>query len=154
MSYLAVLEHGPTSWGAYVPDLPGCYAAAATREEVERLIREAVVFHVSGLLAEGEPVPPPGSATDLVAAGSDGPYYGSVFEEEDGAWSAWVPDVPECRVRASSREQARQAIAAALMQRLDEWRAARRPLPTPGTSVLLVETAGDPEVRASTGSTL
>src|SRR5437588_2188439 len=35
MSYLVVLEHGPTSWGAYVPDLPGCYAVAASREAVE-----------------------------------------------------------------------------------------------------------------------
>ena len=25
--YAVIYEHGPTSWGAWVPDLPGCVAA-------------------------------------------------------------------------------------------------------------------------------
>jgi predicted RNase H-like HicB family nuclease len=33
MRYAIVLEKGPTSCGAYVPDLPGCIAAAETEEE-------------------------------------------------------------------------------------------------------------------------
>jgi predicted RNase H-like HicB family nuclease len=59
--YAVVLERGETSWGAYAPDLPGCVAVADTREEVERLIREAVVFHIEGLREAGEPVPEPAS---------------------------------------------------------------------------------------------
>ena len=41
MKYAVVVEKGETSFGAYVPDLPGCIAAAETKEEVQRLIHEA-----------------------------------------------------------------------------------------------------------------
>jgi predicted RNase H-like HicB family nuclease len=40
-----------------VPDLPGCFAIGDTLEETERLIREAIPFHIKGLLADGDPVP-------------------------------------------------------------------------------------------------
>ena len=49
MRYLVVVEKGPESFGAYVPDLPGYVAAAETREEVVALIREAIEFHIEGL---------------------------------------------------------------------------------------------------------
>ena len=42
MKYAVVIERGPTSYGAHVPDLPGCVAAAETKAEVCELIREAV----------------------------------------------------------------------------------------------------------------
>ncbi len=34
MRYLVVVEKGEQSYGAYVPDLPGCIAAGDTKEEV------------------------------------------------------------------------------------------------------------------------
>jgi predicted RNase H-like HicB family nuclease len=49
MEYLVVIERGPASFGAYVPDLPGCVAIGETREEVETLIHEAIEFHIEGL---------------------------------------------------------------------------------------------------------
>jgi len=57
--YAVVIEKGETSYGAYVPDLPGCVAAGETVEEVETLIREAIQFHVDGLREEGLPIPEP-----------------------------------------------------------------------------------------------
>ncbi len=63
MRYVAVIEQGPTSWGAFVPDLPVCVAVGATRQEVEQLIREAVQFHVESLLEHGDPIPVPGTWT-------------------------------------------------------------------------------------------
>lgn len=66
MQYTVIVEKGAASWGAYVPDLPGCIAAAGTREEVLQLIREAIVFHVEGLVAQGESVPEPHSFSELV----------------------------------------------------------------------------------------
>ena len=57
MRYTVVIERGPTSYGAYVPDLPGCIAAAESRTEVVALIREAIEFHLKGLREEGMPVP-------------------------------------------------------------------------------------------------
>ena len=66
MQYLVVIEKGESSYGAYVPDLPGCIAVGETRLEVSRLIHEAIEFHVEGLLEDGLPVPPPASQAELV----------------------------------------------------------------------------------------
>ncbi|MFP4387975.1 MAG: type II toxin-antitoxin system HicB family antitoxin [Desulfococcaceae bacterium] len=59
-------KRGSTSWGAHVPDLPGCIAVGETREEVLQLIREAIDFHIEGLRNQGEYVPPPLSESVLV----------------------------------------------------------------------------------------
>lgn len=66
MRYLVVVEEGPSSYGADVPDLPGCVAAAETREEVLGLIREAIAFHLEGLQEVGAPIPQPSSSSELV----------------------------------------------------------------------------------------
>jgi predicted RNase H-like HicB family nuclease len=66
MRYLVVVEEGPTSFGAYVPDLPGCVVAAETRDEALALIREAIEFHIEGLKQDGHPVPPPSSTGEVV----------------------------------------------------------------------------------------
>jgi predicted RNase H-like HicB family nuclease len=70
MQYTVIVEKGVSSWGAYVPDLPGCIAAGESREEVLRLIREAVEFHIQGLRQQGEPVPEPRSFGELVEIGA------------------------------------------------------------------------------------
>jgi predicted RNase H-like HicB family nuclease len=57
--YAVVFEHGPHSWGAYVPDLPGCVAVGETRAEAERLIREAIELHLEGMRLDGEAIPEP-----------------------------------------------------------------------------------------------
>lgn len=61
MKYAVVFEKGPTSYGAYVPDLPGCVAVGDTLEEVERLIQEAIEFHIEGMRQDGDPIPEPTS---------------------------------------------------------------------------------------------
>ena len=66
MDYVVIIEKGEHSFGAYVPDLPGCVAAGETREEVMKLIREAIEFHVEGLREDGRPAPPPASSIELV----------------------------------------------------------------------------------------
>ena len=62
MKYAVIVEEGETSFGAHVPDLPGCVAVAATKEEVLELIQEAIEFHIEGLREDGLPVPRPTSA--------------------------------------------------------------------------------------------
>ena len=57
MKYAEVLEKGESSYGAFVPDLPGCIAVAEDREQTLRLLKEAVAFHVEGLRAQGLPAP-------------------------------------------------------------------------------------------------
>ena len=66
MKYLVVIEKGPASFGAYVPDLPGCIAVAQTRAEVLDLIQDAITFHIEGLREAGEPVPMPVSSSEYV----------------------------------------------------------------------------------------
>ncbi|GFE67490.1 type II toxin-antitoxin system HicB family antitoxin [Chroococcus sp. FPU101] len=66
MRYAVVVEKGNTSYGAYVPDLPGCIAVGETREEVLNLIQEAVEFHIEGLLEIGIAVPQPSSTIEYV----------------------------------------------------------------------------------------
>ena len=66
MKYAVVVEQGETSFGAHVPDLPGCVAVAETREEVLKLIQEAIEFHLEGLREDGQPVPLPSSSIEFV----------------------------------------------------------------------------------------
>ena len=64
--YAVIIEKGPTSYGAYVPDLPGCVAVGESVDEVTDLIREAIEFHIEGLRDAGEPVPEPTSQLTYV----------------------------------------------------------------------------------------
>ncbi len=66
MKYAVVIEEGPKSFGAYVPDLPGCIAVGESRTEVVRLIQEAIVLHLQGLQDQGENIPPPSSSIEFV----------------------------------------------------------------------------------------
>jgi len=66
MRFAVIIEKGETSFGAYVPDLPGCIAAAETKEEVQRLIHEAIEFHVESLREDGQPIPEPSSSIEYV----------------------------------------------------------------------------------------
>lgn len=66
MKYLVVIERGENSFGAYVPDLPGCAVVGETREEALELIREAIELHVASLREQGSPVPEPASTTEYV----------------------------------------------------------------------------------------
>jgi len=66
MRYAVIVEEGDNSFGAYVPDLPGCAAAAETREEVLELIQEAIEFHIEGLREDGQPVPEPSSSIEYI----------------------------------------------------------------------------------------
>ena len=66
MKYLVVIEKGENSFGAYVPDLPGCAVVGETREEALQLIREAVELHITSLREQGDPMPEPSSTTEYV----------------------------------------------------------------------------------------
>jgi predicted RNase H-like HicB family nuclease len=66
MKYVVVIEKGESSYGAHVPDLPGCIAVGDSKEEVLALIKEAIEFHIGGLKANGESVPSPASDIEFV----------------------------------------------------------------------------------------
>jgi predicted RNase H-like HicB family nuclease len=66
MEYLVVVEKGKTSFGAYVPDLPGCVAVGGSRRQVLRLITDGIRLHIQALREAGESVPTPASRSELV----------------------------------------------------------------------------------------
>jgi predicted RNase H-like HicB family nuclease len=68
MRYAVVIEKADGNYSAYVPDLPGCLATAASVKAVEIEIRDAIRFHVEGLKEDGFPVPEPTSIADYVEA--------------------------------------------------------------------------------------
>jgi predicted RNase H-like HicB family nuclease len=66
MKYAVVIEKSESGFGAYVPDLPGCVAVAESLSETEQLIREAIEFHLEGLLEDGIPAPEPSAMAQYV----------------------------------------------------------------------------------------
>lgn len=66
MKYAVVYEQTPTNWAAYVPDLPGCVATGATREEVEKLMREGIRLHIEAMREAGDKIPPATTTVGLV----------------------------------------------------------------------------------------
>jgi predicted RNase H-like HicB family nuclease len=66
--YLVIFEKANTNYSAYSPDLPGCIATGKTRKQVEKNIKEAIVFHLEGLKEDGLPVPEPAAFTEYIEA--------------------------------------------------------------------------------------
>ncbi len=65
--YAVVIQRGTTSYGAYVPDLPGCVAVGESRAQVETSIAEAISRHIETLVEHGDPVPEPSSEIEYIA---------------------------------------------------------------------------------------
>jgi len=65
--FLVVIEKADNNYSAYSPDLPGCVATGATRDEVERNMHEAIEMHVEGLREDGLVVPECLSFAEYVA---------------------------------------------------------------------------------------
>lgn len=66
MKYMVVIEKTASGYGAHVPDLPGCIAVADTREQVLKLMKEAIELHIDGLRCAGEIIPAASSAIELI----------------------------------------------------------------------------------------
>lgn len=75
MQYVVIFEKGENSYGAYVPDLPGCVAAAKTLDEVQVLIAEAIEFHIEGLREQGAVIPPPSRLSDIQGTLVESPQH-------------------------------------------------------------------------------
>ena len=66
MRYAFVIEKSENGFGAYVPDLPGCVAVADSVAETEKLIKEAIEFHLEGMREDGQPIPVASSLAEYV----------------------------------------------------------------------------------------
>ena len=65
--FLIVIEKAGENYSAYSPDLPGCVAAGATREDAEKNMYEAIEMHVRGLQEDNLPIPESTSFAEYVA---------------------------------------------------------------------------------------
>lgn len=61
MRYAIVIEKAKTNYSAYIPDVPGCVATGKTLQEVKQHMKDALEFHLEGMLQDGEPWPESGS---------------------------------------------------------------------------------------------
>ena len=59
LKYAVVFEQTPNNYAAYAPDVPGCISTGKTWDEMQKMIREALTFHIEFLIEEGDPVPKP-----------------------------------------------------------------------------------------------
>jgi predicted RNase H-like HicB family nuclease len=72
--FLVVYEVGESNLSGFVPDVPGVISTAATLELMRQAMREALEFHLEGLVAEGDPIPEP--ATTSVDFAEEDPEHG------------------------------------------------------------------------------
>jgi predicted RNase H-like HicB family nuclease len=70
MQYAVVIEREGKSFGAYVPDLPGCVAVGESEAEARQFIREAIALHLEAIAADGEPAPAPSAHVEYVEVAS------------------------------------------------------------------------------------
>ena len=64
--YLIVIEKGKNNYSAYSPDVLGCGATGKTLEDTKRNIREALEFHLEGLVEDGDPIPEAESTAEYI----------------------------------------------------------------------------------------
>ncbi len=67
--FLIVVENAGKNFSAFSPDLPGCVAAGATREEAGANMYDAIRLHVEGLKEDGLPIPSSTSVAQYVVVG-------------------------------------------------------------------------------------
>lgn len=66
MKYAVIIEKTSTGYSAHAPDVPGCGVAGETYEETLQLLREALRFHLEGMIADGETIPQPTTQVDAI----------------------------------------------------------------------------------------
>lgn len=89
MRYLAFIhsepdENGKTTFGISFPDFPGCISVGDSIEDVIAMGSEALAFHIEGMIEDGESLPKPRSADEIIADPD-------LDEWRDDAQFAWVP---------------------------------------------------------------
>lgn len=114
MKYTVIIERAPNNYCAFSPDVLGCISVGKTPEEMREMIREALEFHLEGLLLDGHPIPEPTARIEtLEAAGRE---YVVVYEKGLKNYAAYVPDFAhECdEVTGDSMEEVQQEFKRAV----------------------------------------
>ncbi len=67
MKYLIIIEKGENNYSAYSPDILGCAATGKSVEETLVNIEEALEFHLTSMIEDGETVPAPKGLSYYIA---------------------------------------------------------------------------------------
>ena len=105
LSYVVVFEQGPNNYSAYVPDVPGCVSAGDTWEEMQAMIKEALEFHIEGMLEDGEDIPEPRMSLEDAMA-----YHCQPLTEEEKASLAEFGDEPPAMSTTFERVEVEVAV--------------------------------------------
>ena len=95
LTYTVVFEQTPNNYCAYVPDVPGCVSTGGTWDEMQAMIREALAFHIEGLLEGGEPLPEPKLSIAEAIAYHNGPIPEDVLR----SYAEYGDDTPTLSTR-------------------------------------------------------
>ena len=57
VSYVVVYEETQNNYCAYFPDFPGCISTGKTWDEIQEMVREALEFHIEGMIQHGDALP-------------------------------------------------------------------------------------------------
>ena len=148
MKYTVIIEKAPNNYCAFSPDVLGCISVAETYEEMREMIREALEFHLEGMLLDGHPIPEPTAKIEtLEAAGQE---YAVVYEKGLKNYAAYVPDfVHECdEVTGDSVEEVQQNFRRAVADYLAAKEQNGEPLPEPSAWAETMEIPHPSEVPA------
>ena len=80
LTYAVVFEKAPNNWCAYAPDVPGCISTGTSWEEILAMIQEALMFHIEGVLEDGDPLPKPKMSIDEAIAHHNEPLEPDILE--------------------------------------------------------------------------
>jgi len=110
MLYPIAIELGDDrhAYGVVVPDVPGCFSAGDTLEEAILNAQEAIEFHISGMVEDGESIPHP---TQIEAYKDKEEFNGFIFS---------VVDVDLSHLLGKS-EKINVTLPSLLLRRIDEF---------------------------------
>ena len=148
MKYTVIIEKAPNNYCAFSPDVLGCISVADTFEEMRVMIREALEFHLEGMLLDGHHIPEPTARIEtLEAAGQE---YVVVYEQGAENYAAYVPDFAhECdEVTGVSVEEVQRNFMQAVADYLAAKELNGEPLPEPSAWVETMEIPHPSEVTA------
>ena len=105
LTYAVIMSEGPNNWNAYVPEVLGCVSVGSDIDDMRRMIREALEFHLEGTAEDGDPIPWPKCTTVEEALAADAAFGAEIAAEypddptdEDEGWSPPIAEMIEIEV--------------------------------------------------------
>ena len=105
LTYAVIMSEGPNNWNAYVPEVLGCVSVGSDIDDMRRMIREALEFHLEGTAEDGDPIPWPKITTVEGALAADAAFSAEIAAEypddpidEDEGWSRPIVEMIEIEV--------------------------------------------------------